>query len=209
MAACHGSTHVDIGKRWSRICLLRIDPQTRRPHCTASLCERLPLANRRFPREGDHPADDATPVEGPLSGAKPTSKCPPWRPIERLMAGPGPMAYCAASSAFLRRHCYDARRREYIRASLVSQRTGSILIASTTTPRSTPSPLPVNAIDVVPSVNTWGSTAPPRADRSTGLRITAVHIPDAVGMGDIAVAVTAAFCPLSQVVHRRPAGRLL
>jgi hypothetical protein len=33
--------------------------------------------------------------------------------------------------------------------------TGSILKASTATPRSTPSPLPLNAIDVVPLVSTW------------------------------------------------------
>src|SRR5580692_7225703 len=42
-----------------------------------------------------------------------------------------------------------------LRASVMSQRTGSILKASTATPRSTPSPLPLNAIDVVPLVSTW------------------------------------------------------
>jgi hypothetical protein len=73
----------------------------------------------------------------------------------RCCAEPSPTASCAASSGFLGRHCYGARRREYIGASLMSQRTGSILKTSTATPRSTPSPLPLKAIEVVPLVSTW------------------------------------------------------
>ena len=80
----------------------------------------------------------------------------PCREVERpLLAEPSPMASCSASSGFLGRHCNDVRRSEYIRASLMSQRTGSILKTSTATPRSTPSPLPLNAIELVPLVSTW------------------------------------------------------
>src|ERR1700739_3476314 len=73
--------------------------------------------------------------------------------IERLLlAKSSPLTLSAASSGFLGRHCHDARRRKTISAYLIFQRTGSILKASTATPRSMPSPLPLNAIDVVPFV---------------------------------------------------------
>lgn len=40
---------------------------------------------------------------------------------------------------------------------MVSQRTGSVLKASTATPRSTPRPLRLNAIDVALRYSTWAA----------------------------------------------------
>ena len=108
---------------------------------------------------GGSQPNTATRNEAILMAASRAEPSLEWRGHRRsqrqLLAGPGPMASCAASSAFLGLYCHDVWCREYMRSSVMSQRTGSILKASTATPRSTPSPLPVNAIDVVPLVSTW------------------------------------------------------